>query len=178
MLNILKSALVLVLPLIAKAASTAPELSAHSGVSGFDIPEQSQVGKATMQRNPMSNLPSVRPPPPIPTATAQGYVDDYQPKASANVSPTTSSSSYDYSFAVNLSGFDGSITHYYVSYSDPFVSGAVGVGHTDPTPTPEVKPVVGVVCDKGFPSLLSGLGLDLGLRLNLLLIGVNACLAL
>ncbi|KAJ1820463.1 hypothetical protein LPJ56_003434 [Coemansia sp. RSA 2599] len=125
----------------------------------------------------MSRLPPVRPPPPVPTATAQGYVDDYVPKASASPSTTSSSSSsYDYSFGVALSGYDGSITHYYVSYSDPYVSGAVGVGHTDPTPTPEAsKPVEGVVCDKNFPSLLSALHLDLGLRLNLMLIGINAC---
>ncbi|KAJ2714063.1 hypothetical protein H4R19_001926 [Coemansia spiralis] len=90
-----------------------------------------------------------------------------------------SSSSYHYSFAVDLSGFDGSITHYHVSYSDPQVSGEVGVGHAEPTPTP-VTPIIihGLVCDESFPGLLSGLGLDLGLRLNLGLIGVDACVAL
>ncbi|KAJ1644493.1 hypothetical protein J3B02_004157 [Coemansia erecta] len=176
-MNLIKSALVFAFPLVTSAASTAPELSALSMVSGLDIAEASQVGRISMQRSPMSKLPPVRQPPPIPTATAQGYVDDYEPKASASPS-TTSSSSYDYSFGVALSGYDGSITHYYVSYSDPYVSGAVGVGHTDPTPTPESKPVEGIVCDKNFPSLLSGLHLDLGLRLNLMLIGINACVAL
>ncbi|KAJ1726121.1 hypothetical protein LPJ61_005405, partial [Coemansia biformis] len=76
-------------------------------------------------------------------------------------------------FAVDLSGYDGSITHYHVSYSDPQISGEVGVGHVDPTPTPAAPIIIqGVVCDRSFPGLLSGLlGLDLGLRINLALIG-------
>ncbi|KAJ2002836.1 hypothetical protein GGI04_002914 [Coemansia thaxteri] len=98
------------------------------------------------------------------------------------ISTTTSSSStYDYSFAVGLSGFDGSITHYFVSYSDPYVSGSVGVGHAQPTPTPVSTTTIvnkGVICDKEFPALLSGLGLDLGVRLNLMIIGIDACIAL
>ncbi|KAJ2632261.1 hypothetical protein GGF44_003829 [Coemansia sp. RSA 1694] len=91
---------------------------------------------------------------------------------------STTSTGYDYSFAVGISGFNGSITHYSVSYSDPYVSGIVGVGHAEPTPTP--PPVVnnGIVCNKDFPGLLSILGLDLGIRLNLSLIGIDACIAL
>ncbi|KAI8325288.1 hypothetical protein GQ54DRAFT_301959 [Martensiomyces pterosporus] len=91
---------------------------------------------------------------------------------------TSSTSSYDYSYGVDLSGFDGSITHYYVSYSNPWVSGAVGVGHETPTPTPAAATEEGVVCDKNFPGLLSWLGIDLGLRLNLELTGLDACVAL
>ncbi|KAJ2375962.1 hypothetical protein IW150_002254 [Coemansia sp. RSA 2607] len=170
MVNLRNLSLVLGLPLLATAASTAPDAAAHSMASVVDAVEASPVIRASAQR---------RPPPPIPTATPQGYYDDNPPKASGTLPPASSSlSSYDYSFGVNLSGFDGVITHYYVSYSDPYVSGAVGVGPSDPTPTPKPQVTEGVVCDKKFPGLLSGIGLDLGLRLNLMLIGIDACIAL
>ncbi|KAJ2773630.1 hypothetical protein IWQ57_001207 [Coemansia nantahalensis] len=95
------------------------------------------------------------------------------------LSPPPTTSSGHTSFAVNLSGFDGSITHYHISYSDPQVSGEVGVGHVEPTPTLAAIATQGVVCDQSFPGLLSGLlGLDLGVRLNLGFTGVGACIAL
>ncbi|KAJ2512360.1 hypothetical protein GGI11_004762 [Coemansia sp. RSA 2049] len=110
------------------------------------------------------------------TSTASGHNNLKETEAMTEV-PTTSSS-YDYSFGVNLSGYDGSITHYYVSYSDPYVSGEVGVGPNHPKPTEAAGGSQGFVCDRSFPGLLSGLGLDLGLRLNLLFIGLDACVAL
>ncbi|KAJ2877388.1 hypothetical protein H4R27_006231, partial [Coemansia aciculifera] len=117
---------------------------------------------------------------PAPTVTspvgssAQGQLPQPTPSSSSS----SSSSAYDYSFAVGLSGFDGSITHYSVSYSDPYVSGIVGVGHAQPTVAPVTVVNNGVVCNKDFPGLLSFLGLDLGIRLNLLLLGIDACVAL
>ncbi|KAJ1957714.1 hypothetical protein EC988_000688 [Linderina pennispora] len=98
-----------------------------------------------------------------------------------NPTPTatpTSSTSYDYSYEVDLSGFNSKITHFFVSYSDPWISGGVGVGSVLPKPTPPPPPTLGVICDRSFPGLLAGLGLDLGLRLNLSLIGINACVGL
>ncbi|KAJ2499241.1 hypothetical protein GGH96_003687 [Coemansia sp. RSA 1972] len=91
---------------------------------------------------------------------------------------TTSSSSYNYSYIVALSGHDGSITHYYVSYSDPYVSGAVGVGHSEPMGTSTPTPALSSDCTLAYPGLLSILGIDLGLRLNLLFLGIDACVAL
>ncbi|KAJ2316526.1 hypothetical protein GGI00_006986 [Coemansia sp. RSA 2681] len=97
---------------------------------------------------------------------------------SSTKTTSTTSTGYDYSFAVGISGFNGSITHYSVSYSDPYVSGIVGVGHAEPTPTPPPVVNIGIVCNKDFPGLLSILGLDLGIRLNLSLLGIDACIAL
>ncbi|ORX69954.1 hypothetical protein DL89DRAFT_149258 [Linderina pennispora] len=91
---------------------------------------------------------------------------------------STSSTSYDYSYEIDLSGFNSKITHFFVSYSDPWVSGGVGVGSVLPKPTPPPPPTLGVICDRSFPGLLAGIGLDLGLRLNLSLIGINACIGL
>ncbi|KAJ2747063.1 hypothetical protein GGI20_000867 [Coemansia sp. BCRC 34301] len=129
-----------------------------------------------MQHPPTARVSPGRPLP-VPTINSSGNAADQAQAASA----TPSSSGYDYSFAVGLSGFDGSITHYSVSYSDPYVSGIVGVGHAEPTPTPPAATTVvnnGISCNKSFPGLLSGLGLDLGIRLNLLIIGIDACIAL
>ncbi|KAJ2726551.1 hypothetical protein GGI07_000493 [Coemansia sp. Benny D115] len=175
--------LALALPLIANAASTAPNVSALSYDSEpASAAALSQVERESVVRIPQTRAPSSRPPPPVPTATSQGFVEEeIKPSATSKFIPTsTSSSSYDYSFGVALSGFDGTITHYYVSYSNPYISGAIGVGPKDPTPTPPpTSDAQGVVCDRQhFPGLLSFLGLDLGLRLNLMLIGIDACVAL
>ncbi|KAI9506801.1 hypothetical protein BX070DRAFT_218572 [Coemansia spiralis] len=166
-------AVMFALPLISSALSSAPSLSALS--SSINVVESNAASARYAGPTPG---PPVKPPQ-FHTGTTQGFYDQYEPRILTSSShSSSSSSSYDYSFGVNLSGFDGSITHYYVSYSDPYVSGAVGVGPSDPTPTQTQIITEGVVCDKKFPGLLSGLGLDLGLRLNLLLIGIDACVAL
>ncbi|KAJ2012269.1 hypothetical protein IWW57_006368 [Coemansia sp. S610] len=122
--------------------------------------------------SPAGQLPApTTTPPTTSSSSSQGQL----PKPTSS---SSSSSSYDYSFEVGLSGFDGSITHYSLSYSDPYVSGVVGVGHSQPTPSPITVVNNGIVCNRDFPGLLSFLGLDLGLRLNLSLLGIDACLAL
>ncbi|KAJ2401323.1 hypothetical protein GGI23_001477 [Coemansia sp. RSA 2559] len=112
------------------------------------------------------------------TGSEFGYNDWYGTKSGTPTAAISASSSDHYSFGVELSGYDGSITHYYVSYSDPYVSGEVGVGPSQPKPTETRVINLGVTCDKTFPGLLSGIGLDLGLRLNLSLIGIDTCVAL
>ncbi|KAJ1667320.1 hypothetical protein IW140_001945 [Coemansia sp. RSA 1813] len=135
------------------------------------------IGNSVRLASAIPNSP-IRPPH-LGTGTAPGSSDWYDSKFDPNTpSTSSSSSSYDYSFGVNLSGFDGSITHYYVSYSDPYVSGEIGVGPSQPTPTETRIINQGVACDRSFAGLLSGIGLDLGLRLNLSFIGIDACVAL
>ncbi|KAJ2445396.1 hypothetical protein GGF42_006014 [Coemansia sp. RSA 2424] len=128
--------------------------------------------------------PSITSPVDVPTqmptqdATPSSSTTSTASSTSSTRTTTTTSTGYDYSFAVGISGFNGSITHYSVSYSDPYVSGIVGVGHAEPTPTPPPVVNIGIVCNKDFPGLLSILGLDLGIRLNLSLLGIDACIAL
>ncbi|KAJ2067197.1 hypothetical protein GGI08_001496 [Coemansia sp. S2] len=148
-MHILKTTTILGLPLLACASSATQHPRTSQGLQARALP-------APTTTTPISS--SAQGPPPQPTSS--------------------SSTTYDYSFAVGLSGFDGSITHYSVSYSDPFVSGVIGSGHVEPTPGPITVVNNGVVCNKDFPGLLSFLGLDLGIRLNLLLLGIDACVAL
>ncbi|KAJ2455189.1 hypothetical protein EV183_000924 [Coemansia sp. RSA 2336] len=155
-------------PALGRAASSAPTNLAQGTASELEMLDSEQADRA--QYGTPTWGPATRPP------VFQSNL--YGQSVKEETTSSSSSSSYDYSYAVAFSGFDGSITHYYVSYSDPYVSGAVGVGHVDPTPTPTQIITEGTVCDKTFPGLLSGIGLDLGLRLNLSLIGVDACVAL
>ncbi|KAJ2805965.1 hypothetical protein H4R20_001878 [Coemansia guatemalensis] len=169
---------VVLLPAVCKGMSSAPDGMAYSPSEELDSLYVEQIDRASTKYGRPTWGPATRPPP-FQSDTYEGYNSNSDPRAEeGEPTPSSSSSSYDYSYEVALSGFDGSITHYYVSYSDPFISGAVGVGHAKPTPTPTPVVVKGTKCDQEFPGLLSGLGIDIGLRLNLAFIGIDACVAL
>ncbi|KAJ2078012.1 hypothetical protein H4R24_004768 [Coemansia sp. RSA 988] len=168
---------VALLSAICKGMSSAPDYIADSPTAELDSLGVDQINRASTQyAHPTWDLATSTPK--LQSDLNQGYFGSGNLKAAENSPTSSSSSSYDYSYEVELSGFDGSITHYYVSYSDPFVSGAVGVGHAKPTPTPAPATSKRTKCDGEFPGLLSILGIDLGLRLNLLLLGIDACVAL
>ncbi|KAJ2780435.1 hypothetical protein H4R18_003454 [Coemansia javaensis] len=163
-----------------QAASTAPAPAAHSLPPELESLGPEQVARRTAEYGAGMWQSAARPDSRYSSMFAPLHrpgTPSFQPALPPTPTTTSSSSSsYDYSFVVDLSGFDGSITHYHVSYSDPWVSGEVGSGHVEPTPTPVPPPRRGSVCDSSFPGLLSFLGLDLGVRLGIELIG--ACVAL
>ncbi|KAJ1855131.1 hypothetical protein GGH12_003951 [Coemansia sp. RSA 1822] len=155
-------------PVITHALSSAPSNSAQmvSELGGLDADN--------VERNAMPTQVAAT----KTLAPQSGVHTSAYSKAETTPTTTSSSSSYDYSYIVALSGYDGSISHYYVSYSDPYVSGAVGVGHAEPMGTSTPVPGPSSDCTLAYPGLLSIIGIDLGLRLNLLFLGIDACVAL
>ncbi|KAJ2153904.1 hypothetical protein J3F82_001626 [Coemansia sp. RSA 637] len=156
------------LPIISHALSSAPSNSVH--VNGeLDGLEADYVERIAMP----TQVAATKSLPQSGVHTSANGKAETTPTITSNTS-----SSYSYSYIVALSGHDGSITHYYVSYSDPYASGAVGVGHSEPMGTSTPTPASSFDCTLAYPGLLSILGIDLGLRLNLLFLGIDACVAL
>lgn len=101
-----------------------------------------------------------------------------QPTAGISASPEPSELSnttpYNYGITVEVSD---STTHYSVSYSNTLVSITAGVGHDEPMPT-SIPNATKDKCNGTLLGLLSGLGIDLGISLDLSILGINVCLGI
>lgn len=99
-----------------------------------------------------------------------------QPTTGIHASPESSelSNTTPYNYGIPAEASD-STAHYSVSYSNPLVSITAGVGHDEPTPIPDANKDK---CNGTLLALLSGLGIDLGISLDLSILGINVCLGI